>query len=524
MKVKRLACLYGLALLIAGSAQASDVITGTSVSEAALKWGNGNKMEVDSLNHLHAVYSDGYQVYYVTSADGDIWDPPGPVALSTGEYSANHAAIAVHGAKMAAVWWEDDDTPQGRIVYAHRTLPNAWSAPITLVNQGQEPAIALRGMIAHIVWKTHTPGSDSSVQYRTIDPFSAPPVFPWNFGEPVQQTFCPGTYYTKPSIALVRKLCYPDIPKVAYLEVSDEQAGGPCASPTTRIGPRVESRNAGIWTQEAEYISTTIDPDVDPVSLSLSSQYKKGVLYLAWSDQRTNETRTALAHGKTSWQLLPNLELERSHVHIRANNLNWAANGQFRLVYSDEIAFSSAKTRTGIGLDGIPVTLSGAATIGDTSQPDRLPQAQWWRRFIGGGMATLSHYFEEETLHPLNPPVLVTDYFWSMLYPLPGPIVHETACANRKITFAGLQVNGSEGTAVDLTEIGVVTKITDTGATITTPDRKTITATWSNGRLAGWDDESFTLTAPRGALRFTSRDVTFEIEDLGYIKDYDGVK
>ncbi len=521
-------CALGIAIFFAlagaGGSRASDAIAGTSDDYRALEFGNSNKMEKGRQNALHAVFSTGYEIAYISSADGDNWTPE--VYLNVSGNYADQPALAANSVWIVVVWREHDESDLGTLMYAWRKYNNPNWTTSELVTAGKEPSIALRGSTVHVTWST-----GNSVQYYTF-PFNAPPSSPLVLGEVVENTICPNTTFTKPSIALVRNPCYPPIVKIGYLVAADEQSGGLCANNSTKVGARVESRNSGVWTQVYEHL-TTAGPApnaVDPISLSLASKYSNGDLYLAWSTEQNGVAATRLTTGNDStWQTPVAVEAERRHVHVRANNENWASAGQYRLAYgvseSSQDNYGDSYYRNGNWGTGVAFSWSGAFAIGQLGT--RLPQAQFWRTNSLSGSSGLNTYFEQNESWPFAGGFVGTDY-WSSPFSWPAPPYTPIGLAPceylRKISIAGLLVHGAEGTTIDVTDFGLITKISDAGATLTTHEGKTVTITWGVGRVARSWDEGLVVTTARRNVRFSSPDTSFTVEDDGYLREYDAAR
>jgi hypothetical protein len=510
--------------LAAGAAGASDIVTGVNGDDPVLARGNGNKIEIGRYNSLHAVFQDTSLIFYTSSADGTTWTEP--QQISSGQVSSL-PAVAASGSRVAAVWveYQDDDYNQmfPEVHYGYRTYGATTWTTSHLVLTGSEPAIAVRGTTAYVTWST-----GGSVQMTSF-PVSSPPAT-LSLGDVVEYSSCPNTRFVRPSIALVRKSCT-TVPKVAYLVEKDEQTTvGACQSSQVRIGPKVESLEAGVWTQvyDGTRVSTLAGSTVEAISLSLNAHYTTRNLYLAWSDDLSGSARTRLVTGLDgTWATPAVVEDARLHVHVRPNNASWGGPGSFRLAYSHEDDWDgSGYSRTGSWVVG--GALSWGAPFDFSNQTVRLPQVQFWRTLLGGGLlgsATLNHYFEEETPLPQTPPNLVTDYLAVPFSWVNNPTVLQAyPCHQRAISIAGMVVGGVSGTVIDTAEVGNLTKVTDRGATITTPEGKTIDISWSTGKVERSDETSLALTAPRSAVRITSRDAAFTIQDDGHLKEYDRVQ
>lgn len=516
MTARALACLAAATLLVTSAPLfASDVIGGSATWSAALPWGNGHKIDRGKYNSLHAIYREGTDIAAYSSADGDNW--VGPSYLNTSSNETSSPAIAVDGAgTAAAVWWQDDGSPLGGVYYAYRPVASATWTTSHLVLAGKEPTITARGSKVYVAWST-----GNSIQYTTFSTVS-PPASPLVLGEVVEQTSCPNTTLTLPSIAVIRDPCNPPLPQVAYLLAADEQANPDpfCHAASTHVGPKVESRSGGSWSvvYDGTQTDSSLISSVVAVSLSLAAHYSTGNLYLAWSDEQTGTARTMAATGKgATWSSTP-ISSERNHVHVRANDQSWAAAGEFRLSWGHEGDFSDAYTRRGTWGDGIPLAWSGLTTL-STANPVRLPQGVFWRWANLYGSAVLSNYFEEETANPITPPRVVTNYFSSQLTWLPStgkPFAVAPCEMLQKISVGIVHLgDGSSETAVDFADFGELTKLSEGSATLTTYDGKTVSISWTDGRLVRAWDTGLVVTAPRQNVRFSSRDTRFEVQEDG---------
>ncbi len=526
MKRPRSTPHLALALLLAaaGAATASDYVDSTVVSTPALAWGSGNKMEVGRYNSLHAVYSRQWEVLYVSSLDGDDWTIP--TTLSTGWYEVGTPAIAIDGGgRPAVVWWEDDGTPGGMVYYAFRPLGSTAFQVSPLAIGGREPAIAARGGNVYVTWS-----NGNAIQYTSF-PTTSPPGSPLVIAEVVESTTDPATQLIRPAITTVRENCLP-APKIAYLVVCEEQGNpGSCGADTTRVGAVVERLASGAWTPvyDGTVADSTPGGTVAGWGLSLASHYVNRDLYLAWSDENGIGPRTVLAQGRdASWATSP-YDSERHHVHVRANNFSWGGTGQFRLALATDDDFDgSAIYRSGNWSNAGALSLPGSGAAVNPYRPVRLPQVQFWRicHYTITGSSFLKLYFEEETPHPLTPPQVVTDYWHHDLLSCGyvAPLIALHPCEARRVAMAGVNVGGSEGTAIDVSDLGVLTKVSDEGATLTTVDGKTVTVSWTGGRPVHSDEGALLITAPRRQVSFSSRDVSFTVEDDGYLVEYDEVR
>lgn len=517
MNQQRFVCCVGLALLLAlaGQVRASDVIDGSYPSLGALKRGTGNKIETGTSNTLHAVWATEWAINYAMSTDGDQWNPT--EQLNDGWFEVDMPSIAMAGSTAVVVWWENNGTPLGTIYYAYKPLGGAWTAS-QLVLSGTEPAIAAYKNTVYVTWST-----GSSIQYASF-PYDQPYLA---VTELVQSTSagCANKRLTRPSITVVRSSTCAGVPKIGYLFAQSSSTAAGCAVTNASVVPRVESLNAGVWTDVFVGTSTAPAPGTaEGVALSLNAHLIGGDLYLGWSDEVAGVGRTMLVHGKNATFEAPvALVSEKRHVHVKPSRAKYAQPGEFRVAWADDGIFdAAAQHRRGTWVSGSSVTWLGGGGTVPSNGPSRFPQAHPWR--IATPLLTkgIDLYFEEDPSSPWINEQVATNFWSSQLTFAPGPVPLLTACLERKIVLVGMNVGGLEGTAVDFADFGTLTRISDTEATITTHDKKTVNLTWTGGRLERHWDEGFVVTAPRKNLVITSRDTSFEVVDEGFPAEYQG--
>lgn len=490
----------------------------------SLEFSNGNKIMVGRFNSLHAVYQDGAIIKYTTSADGSSWSTP--VGLSVGFGTADHGSIAIDSIGNIGVVWVSNPNADGvgPIYYARKTHASTVWTVSQLVSSGAEPAITGRGTTMYVAWTTI-----QMVQFASFSTLSPPPSMA--FGEILESSSCPNTGFRRPSITLIQSPCKPPIPRVAYLYYSDEQGTvGACQSLATQVGPHVCQRNniTSTWSMiyDNTISDTTAGSAVDPISLSISANYTTGDTFLAWSDEQTGVARTMLARGHgVTWDT-STFDAQRRHVHVRARGASNAPATEFRLAWTgnsgwfDEFFSWDTYYDTATWTGANPAWY-GADLLSDYGGYTGRPQGIFWKRCASGQYSTTQSYFEAEGL--CTSKYMATDFTTVTGCPvtLPGPLV-SFPCRYAVVAVAHMPLqSGDVGTAIDTTGLGVITKVAGSSATITTEDGKTATVAWRSGQVVAQSDTSLTLTSPRADVSITSRDVTFETEEVGYLKSYE---
>lgn len=489
----------------------------------SLEFSNGNKIMVGRFNSLHAVYQDGAIIKYTTSPDGISWSTP--VGLNIGFGTADHGSIAVDSSGNIGVVWVANPNANGigPIYYARKTHASTSWTVSQLVDSGAEPAIAGRGTTMYVAWTTI-----QMVQFTSFGTLSPPPSMAG--GEILESTSCPNTGFRKPSITLIQNPCKPAIPRVAYLYYSDEQGTvGACQSLTTQIGPHVCQRDNVTNTWSMIYNNTISDTAsgsaVDPISLSISANYATGDTFLAWSDEQTAVARTMLAHGHGATWDTTTFDSQRRHVHVRANGasnapatefrLAWTGNGSWDEFFSSDTYFDTA-TWTGTS-----PAWYGSDLLSDYGGVTGRPQGIFWKRCASGQYSTTKAYFEAEGV--CTSKFIATDFTTVTGCPpvSPGPIAAYPCKHQLAVAVALMPLKGGVGTAIDTTDLGVITKVTASSATITTATGKVVTVTWRTGQVVAQSDTSLILTSARADVSITSRDESFATEEVGYLEAYD---
>ncbi len=491
----------------------------------SLEFSNGNKIMVGRFNTLHAVYQDGAIIKYTTSADGSSWTTP--VGISAGYGTADHGSLAIDSAGNIGVVWVSNPNINGvgPIYYARKTHASTTWAVSQLVSSGAEPAIAGRSTTMYVAWT-----SIQKVQFASFSTLSPPPSMA--SGEILESSSCPNTGFRRPSITLINSPCKPAIPRVAALYYSDEQGTvGACQSLVTQVGPHVYQRNNTNSTWSMIYDNTISDAAagsaVDPISLSISANFTTGDTFLAWSDEQTGVARTMLARGHGATWDTSTFDADRRHVHVRARSASNAPATEFRLAWTgnagwfDEFFSWDTYYDTATWTGANPAWY-GADLLSDYGGYTGRPQGIFWKRCASGQYSTTQAYFEAEG--PCTSKDMATDFTTVTGCPATptGPIIAAYPCKHAVVAVAHMPLPpGVVGTAVDTTELGVITKVGGSSATVTTEDGKIVTIAWRSGTVVAQSDNSLTLTSPRTDVSITSRDVTFEIEEAGYLKPYD---
>lgn len=486
-------------------------------SSGGLEYSNGDKIVRGNFNSLHAVHQSGLYIRYATSLDGVNWTNPESLNTTPSQYPA----IAADSNGTIAVVWVSNIGANGlgTIHYAYKPAASTTWTKSALITSGTEPAVVARGGKVHIAWTTF-----QMVQYTSF-PTVLPPAAPLSGGEVLEASGCPNTGFRKPSITLIQNPCNPPIPRVAYLYYSDEQAtAGLCQSFQTKVGPRVCQRHNAMptWSTIYEDIidDTTPSSSVDPISISITANFKSGDTFLAWSDEQSGTARTMLAHGAgVSWTTVPHDD-QRHLVHVRAANTNTAPATRFRFAWSGETPWAAdghydTATWTGAAPAWTEVYDLAGAT----------PQALFWNRCDAGTYSTTNAHFEFlQTL--CSGTALATDYSSTTgcpavtLYP-----VDTNLCLDHVAAIAAFNTPLTPLTIVDIGALGAVKRFGRNSAVIGTPRGGTVLVSWpSNTSVVSTSDETFTLSAPKSAVRFSSTDVTFRVEDFGTLVEYDQVQ
>jgi hypothetical protein len=503
-------------------------------TQPSLAAANGNKLSVGRFNHMHAVFANA-DPNTVTS---DIWymDMTYDTSNATDPYLwtenqltfdglSSSPALAVDGSGLAVVVWVTRPTlasSLGAIYYARQTTlncPTCWSPPKQIVSLGDEPSIATERGTVHVAWT-----SGDRVQYTSF-PAAAPPASPLWLGEVADSTNCPATRFHQPSIALAHPPCSPVSVRIAALLTADEQAtAGSCHSASTQSGPRVYERDASTQVWSTVFQEVTSDPASNqamPVatSISLSASRLTGDFYLAWSDQQNLASRTRVGHGKgTAWDVSQLIDSQSHHVHVAARGSVYA--GQFRLAVAGPAWSTGAYTQTG-KWNGTLSWTGPAINLPDTAYPlVGHPQALYWSRCAGNQLREVRTFTEASLWNSGGYTEMAIDP--SLASPvnchvgapigIPFPNCFPTAILIAQMLPAG---GSSGGVVVDFGDTAVLTKLTSTGAELTTLSGAVIQVTWSPGDVLYSWETGFAVATSRSSLQFTSKDARFTVEDVG---------
>ena len=493
----------------------------------SLEYGNASKIVVGPLNKLHAVFADASGIWYTTSSNGSWWLPPEMIASAPS--GAKHPALAVDSAGHVGVVWVANPGPDGMgsLRYSRRPAGSLTWTTVALGINGAEPAMVGKASTMYLTWVTT--GGLTQVQYTKFNTLSPPATLPI---EMLQTMNCPNTGFRKPSITLVSALGVPPVPRIAYLYYSDEQASVPaCSSSTTKIGPIVMERSyaGGYWFQiYSDIITSTLSTStVEPVSLSLGAHFSSAHTFLAWSDKRNGVGRTRLAHlQSTALPAVVSLSSTLArHVHLRAANSAAAPPTEFRLAWSTPVG--GADPFFGLASSWNSATWTGATPAWGTAQslntPGAVgrPQSVYWGRCAPVEQYAAIHaYFEAAA--PNGARYVATDY--GVTTPCPSVVVWPgLAVEHAVVPVATISIPGQlpPGTVVDVSELGAITRVGDTFATVVTPDSRTVTIAWSGGVVSERSDSTLTVTAPRAAVTITSPNVSFSLLEVGHLREYD---
>lgn len=488
-----------------------------------LEFSHGDKVVRGRLGSLHAVYTQGGQVRAITSNDGTTWSSP----VAVDPWGGENPALAVDGTgALAAVF----PSPFG-LRYAFKPFGAATWTVVTLANPGSAAALAARGNRVHIVWTT-----GSQVRYTTF-PTTAPPAVP--VVEQVQASTCANSRFSRPAITLIDLPCTPfETPIVAYLLTSDEQANPDprCASPYTRVGPRIHERSApNVWLGTFDDIRLDADPAsaVEAISLSLSADFWSQDVYLAWSDQQTGNARSMFAKGQPRNFTTVALGPVRKALHVRAANDGYYPPGRFRLAtvgppaafdeFYSFYAFVQPGTWTGSAVSptwGVSQRLSflGGGYVGR-------PQALYWeRRDTNGLLQEASAFYEleqlsaTERLATLEPPRVPYPRRlpWTRTYDCVGNLSKLAPAVGIKTVLPGGPGAPSKTeTWVDFEETGRVVEVNEHGLEVGTFTGGTVTVAWPAGTVVTtvWPG-GFAVEASPEALTFSSLDTEIETSEL----------
>lgn len=155
-----LLCCASLVFIIADGSHKPVSAQITTVSQVtgslSLKETNGNKIVVGPLG-LHAVFTDGTTVRYLTSSNGVTWSAP--AALATIATGASHPTIAVAGNTIGVAYKQGNG-----IYYRYKLNTGTWSTPVQITSiGGTEPSMVGYGSKMYLTWN-----STSFVSYSSF--------------------------------------------------------------------------------------------------------------------------------------------------------------------------------------------------------------------------------------------------------------------------------------------------------------------------------------------------------------------
>lgn len=473
---------------------------------------NGQKIVTGRYNILHLVYEDEGNIYYTQSSDGLAWSAP--TVLACGNPGRLPAIGADSSGKLAVVWVDDTTTSLQYVYYNGST----WSMPATIVADGDEPSIAVRGGQSYLTWRT---GAADRIRYAQF-PIATSTLL--GSFETVDLASCATDNYRLPSIALTLDPCKPAIPVIGYLY----SRTSPCMAGSS-IGPRVCKRDnsLGTWSMTWQDPRTSASTAVESISLSLASRYSARQLYVAYSDVQGGVARTRLGHGNSngwSWSAPATIDAFPRHIHVRANEAGNSPVGTFRIARALD-GSTGADFRDGVWSTAAAPTWSTAWT-GTSGPPAARPHAHFWKRCASGTQTSLFMIGEDDLcLCPGAPPTYIAaEVDQQSPCPPNGPLVALPYPCKYPSVAVGVHVGpGLEPvTVVDVSEAGVVKSIDNKGAIISTENGGRIDVTWSaTGKVLAYSDTTFSLNAPVDSVRFTSSTDRFSVEKDGTLTGYD---
>lgn len=526
-RFRPLACALVLCALTVGTRAEAvyyiDPILATYWAYPSLELGNAHKIAVGKFNNIHATFvhkdtlnsiSEVIYVYYEQA--NNTWID----YFVSSDSVSSLPALAVDKNGTAAIAWvsKPASNPLGSIYYAYQWqngCPTCWTAPFQIVYFGTEPSMAIENRTVHLAWTTR-----DRVQYTSF-PLTSPPSTPLWMGEVVESTNCSRTRFHQPSIAVAYPPCEALSVQIAYLLAANEQSSaGSCQSADTEVGPRVVARDATTQTWSTVFQEVVSDPtpnQPDPVahSLSLSATRATGDFYLAWSDEQDQTPRTRVAHGNgINWGASEPVDSMPHHVHVAAKSNSM---GHFRLALSDLNWSSGDATMTGKWSGGT-LTWTGIAPIPDNNYPlVTSSQALYWRRCTNSQLTERKVYTEafDWTSYEVATDVTQTGpvncRFTAIGTAVPLPDCWQVAVSIGRMALA----SGGDAVAVDTGDAALVTKLSDTGAEITTLGGKVLRATWAPGSvISSWENGFIVATRP-DSVRFAGEGVNFTVEDVG---------
>ena len=495
-----------LAALVSPLALAQyDVVVGTA-TYGSLADSHGQKIATGRYNTLHTIYEYGQLIKYATSADGDTWTSP--VAVNNGSSPGIYPAISVDSYGTVAVVWAANvgSNDLGQIWYAWKTLTGSWQRQ-KIVNSGTQPAITSSGKTVYITWTNFT-----SVQYTSFQTDTPPAAI--NFGVELENDGCPNSGYVKPAIAVVRKPCKSPEVRIAYLRYSDEIGSGDpgCATLQTEVGARlcVRDPDTGIWSLEYSNLLTVTNNTngIEPLSLSLNTNYLYRDVYLAFSDISNLSPRTVIAHGKDGVWNDTIYANQINHIHIAAKKNS--SSGVFRIARASNptypwdyfASYNDAWYRTG--------TWSGTGTL-SWSEPEQAihsggpligrPQAHFWGKCSSGNYSEIHSIFELEIA--CSSPVLASDFSINSGCPSGGITSYPWVDCHRHALSVAMVYNGSGDGEISLDggELGPLLDYDRNSARFQISKNDFVTISWDQGDVISTTESGLTLSGFSGEIR-----------------------
>lgn len=535
LRSPRLALLLGLAalalLFVSPPAAATPTWVAPDVYSQSLAHGNANKIIVGRANTLHAVYVSAGRLYYTTSADGQEWNEQ--LVDSTLGVVASAPSITVDSMnRVGIVWVANADANGLGLLRFSRRISNAWNT-IGFTNAiGAEPASISQGTRVHVTWTNRTHVYYTSLLTNGVpDPRRTVEEIPPS--PPTAQ--CPGTSFHLPAIALVSDPCKPAIVRVAYLFVSDQQnAGGVCTLPDTKIGPRVSQLDNGTqdWSvvYDAVQSSSQNPGTVEPIALSMSANFSSGSTVLAWSDVQNGVARTRLAMRQPAGWVTTSFDNAKHHVHVRASSGLSAPAAEFRLASGGTMTnpfFAATSYWRSASWTGATPTWDAPNLIDNNGSSTGRPQALVWKRCALGNLSKTNVGFEALFTAPPFAAVWIGTDYSSLTAPCPQPVVASaTPCAQQPVAqlwsfTIGTGVDGPKGAIVDLNDFGVVSEVGVGWAVARAPNGKIARVTWSGGEALANSDTTLTLSAPPAAVSVVGEGFSLAVQNMGHLAEYD---
>lgn len=501
----------------------------------SLELGNANKVVVGRFNNIHATFTYNDPWSSISEVIYAYYDHASAAWLDyfvSSDGVSSLPSLVVDSNGRAAIAWASKpaSNPLGSIYYAYQWQTNCatcWTAPFEIAYFGTEPSMAILNGNVHLAWTTR-----DRVHYTSF-PLTSPPTTPLWMGEVVESTNCANTRFHQPSIAVAHPPCGSLTVQIASLLTSNEQSSaGSCQSADTEAGPRVSARDATTQTwstvfQEVVSDSTPNQPEPVAHSLSLNATRATGDFYLAWSEEQDQAARTRVAHGSgINWSASQLIDNQPHHVHVAAKSNTL---GHFRLAVSDLGWSTGAYTQTGKWSGGTLSWTGPTTAVSDSTYPlVASPQAFYWRRCVSGQLTERKVYTEVSDWSPQVPPTEVAIdvtqtspvncRFTSLV-----DVMHLPDCLSVAVSIGRLsRADGGEAVAVDVGDAAVVTRLTDTGAEITTLSGKTLQATWTPGSVISSWDNGFIVATPRDSVRFSSDSARYTVEDVGSLGSLGG--